>query len=127
VACNERNARKSNPNKEQDGAYSKGIMENELKITLESIGESEVRLYRSDEKDYTYLVQVTPGHAERFADSVNLAIKDFALLQYEAGERAATARVAKDLRKAIKLSPILAKSSELSAYIQKLEEAAETK
>jgi hypothetical protein len=49
-----------------------------LKVTLESIGESEVRLYRSDAPDnnYTYLVYVTPGHADRFAQAVNKAIDD---------------------------------------------------
>lgn len=48
----------------------------QIKICLESIGEGEVRLYRSDQKDYSYLVYVTPGHAGKFADAVNQAISD---------------------------------------------------
>lgn len=48
------------------------------KITLESIGENEVRLYRSDRSEYDYLVYVTPGHAGKFADAVNNAIQDSA-------------------------------------------------
>src|SRR5213595_113362 len=38
-------------------------------------GDSEVRIYTTDDGPYLYMVQVSKGHADLFADAINFAIQ----------------------------------------------------